>query len=238
MNDLTILYYTANTIPDVTGRRIRDNLLKVTGNQFPIISVSQKPINFGRNICVGEIGRSKYNCYKQILIGVKEVKTKYAACAEDDVLYSKDHFKNRPEDDVFLYDRNYWFAGNYFPFYWRLADVNKRGGMWGCISTAKTLLNNLTTRYDMYPTDPMAEKYDKSLQWGEPGIRDEQFGMKNNHKFIESDTPSIIFIHDESMGYKQLRYYHQYYGNPSPANTAYNLQSVGGIKKLWQTYWS
>lgn len=237
MNDLTILYYTANIIPDITGQRIRDHLLKVTKNQFPIISVSQKPLVFGQNICVGEIGKSKYNCYKQIFIGVREVKTKYVACAEDDTLYSKDHFMYRPDEVVFSYDRNYWLADR--DFYWRIEHISKRGGMWGCISATQTLLDNLTARYALYPTDPLfpASAYNKHLQWGEPGLADHIFGLKSKVEYVDSENPSVIFHHFEAMGSKQLRGWQRRYGEHKPENIAYNIEPFGGIKKLWETYW-
>ena len=77
VNDLTLLYYTANTVSDYCAKRVRRHLLEITKAQFPLVSVSQKPLNFGENICVGSIGKSYYNCYKQIFTGAKAVKTKY-----------------------------------------------------------------------------------------------------------------------------------------------------------------
>ena len=63
MNDLTILYYTANKIPEHFANSVRADLLRVTEKKIPIISISQKPITFGMNSCVGEIGASAYNVY-------------------------------------------------------------------------------------------------------------------------------------------------------------------------------
>jgi len=213
MNDLTILYYTANTIPEITGQKVRDYLLKVTENQFPIISVSQKPLNFGQNICVGLIGRSKYNCYKQILIGVKEVKTKYVACAEDDTLYAMDHFAYRPREGIFSYENNMWFAEE--NCFWRWENINNRSGMWGCIATTETLPN-------------------KFLFWGEPGYHDRLYGMQNRFAQFESENPTVVFRYRESMGgfkggRREVR---------TPENITYNLESFGGINKLWRSYWA
>ena len=73
MNDLTIIFYTANHISDYFMANIQKQLLKAIGDT-PIISVSHKPMKFGQNICVGEIGRSTYNLYKQVLIGAKYAK--------------------------------------------------------------------------------------------------------------------------------------------------------------------
>jgi len=73
MGDLTLLLATANLLPDETARRIRQALLYVTGNRYPVVSVSQRAIDFGSNICVGEIGASKYNAYWQLYIGAQAV---------------------------------------------------------------------------------------------------------------------------------------------------------------------
>ena len=235
MNDLTIIYYTANTIRDNTAAGVRDYLLKVTENKFPIISVSQKPINFGENICVGEIGKSKYNCYKQILIGVKEAKTKFVACAEDDTLYAKEHFEYRPPEGVFSYENNMWLAEE--KMYWRM-DTNDRGGMWGCIAETENLLINLTTRYAVYPTDPLVrtpEKKNKYLFWGEPGKHDGQFGMENRYELFESKNPTVVFTYRGSMGGYKSR---PYFTPRKPENVRYHLEPFGEINKLWNSYWS
>ncbi len=236
MKDLTILYYTASLIPDPSAGKIRDHLLKVTQNRLPVISVSQKPLNFGQNICVGAIGKSRYNVYKQILIGVRKVKTKYVACAEDDTLYSAEHFMSRPKEKMdFLYERNYWIVQS--NFYWRIADVNKRGGMWGCICATETILKNLTIRYSLYPTDP-APLHNRFLFWGEPGYYDHLYGMKNHISFTESKKPCVVFNHGESIGYKQTKHCPNREGQHNPENLTYNLEGFGGVSQLWKNYWS
>lgn len=70
-NNLTVVYYTSNWL-DTQNPYFLENtkkqLLTAIGD-LPLISVSQKPIAFGTNICVGEIGRSHLNLYRQILAG-------------------------------------------------------------------------------------------------------------------------------------------------------------------------
>ena len=105
--DLTVIYYTANYLNNRFADRVREQLIRVIG-QTPLISVSHKPMDFGENICVGDIGRSVYNIYKQVLIGARAAKTKYVATAEDDVLYSPDHYLYKPEPGTFAYDVNKW----------------------------------------------------------------------------------------------------------------------------------
>lgn len=231
MSDLTILLKTANQLNEGTAQKIRDYLLEVTENKYPIISVSQKPIKFGKNICVGEIGVSKHNSYKQILIGVREVETKYVACIDDDVLYAPEHFLHRPPDDTFSYEMNYWFAQPEKDYYWRVYDIEKRGGTWGLISNTKLLLDNLTQRFKIYPNPPS-----HSFVWGEPGINDRPYGMISKYERRWSKKPCVVFVHKISMGYNQLRKWHRRYGKPLPENKTESLEQFGNIKDLFANY--
>lgn len=106
----TIVYYTDNAIDSKLMALVRKNIINSADGK-PIISISQKPIDFGKNICVGNIGRSHLSLFKQILEGVKQVKTKYVALAEHDCFYTKEHFNwIPPTDDKFYYNVNHWFV--------------------------------------------------------------------------------------------------------------------------------
>jgi len=97
MEDLTVIYYTSNYLEEKNPyflENTKKQLLKAIGN-IPLITVSQKPTIIGNNctnICLGDIGRSHLNIYWQILQGCKAAKTKWVAMAEDDILYSEQHF--------------------------------------------------------------------------------------------------------------------------------------------------
>jgi hypothetical protein len=98
---ITVIYYTSNTENPDFENRIQKTLLENKGD-FPLISVSQKPLSLGENICVGDVGRSSFNQWRQVQIGLKFAKTKYVALAESDFLYPKEHFLFLPtEEDVF-----------------------------------------------------------------------------------------------------------------------------------------
>jgi hypothetical protein len=96
MDDMTIIYYTSNKEDKLFEKNIIQALLKIAG-EYPIISVSHKPMKLGRNICVGDIGTSDYNCRMQMLIGAREAKTKYICTAESDFLYTREYLDFRPE---------------------------------------------------------------------------------------------------------------------------------------------
>lgn len=95
--DATIIYYTSNREDPAFEERIIANLLKVCGN-LPIISVSQYPIKLGKNICVGDVGTSGFNMFRQVEIACKEAKTPFVISAEADCLYPPDYFEFRPKE--------------------------------------------------------------------------------------------------------------------------------------------
>jgi len=116
-NETTIIYYTSNRESTEFEKKITDNLLKNCGG-LPVISVSQKPIDLGINICVGDIGQSYLNEWKQVLIGLKEAKTRFCVSAESDCLYPPEYFNFIPprEDLVYRYGNVwvYWKRRNKF----------------------------------------------------------------------------------------------------------------------------
>jgi len=106
MQDRTIVYYTANAENPLFEERIREDLKKKAGD-IPIVSVSRKPIDFGTNICVGEVPISYTSEWKQLLLGLKEAKTRLCIAAEADCLYPPEYFTMTPEEDDMMYNYNH-----------------------------------------------------------------------------------------------------------------------------------
>jgi hypothetical protein len=105
----TILYYTSNREDPRFEGKIIQTLLENSGD-IPIISISQVPMNVGDNICVGDVGLSYVNEFRQILLGAKKATTEYVQYAESDFIYSKDYFNFEPSgEDAYLYD-NVWIV--------------------------------------------------------------------------------------------------------------------------------
>lgn len=98
----TIIYYTANREEERFERIIREQILRAAGG-LPIISVSQKPIDFGKNICVGDVGISNQNAHRQFQIGCEAAITEYVHAAESDTLYPSEYFKFVPDDLLHAY---------------------------------------------------------------------------------------------------------------------------------------
>ena len=117
-NDLTIIYITSNRENEYFESKIIETL-KESINGLPVVSVSQKPMNFGKNICVGDIGAKEENILKQLIIGAKEADTKFVTIGESDFLYPKEFFEFvPPRDDTFYYpDHVYIFWVHHSRFF-------------------------------------------------------------------------------------------------------------------------
>ena len=111
-----IIYYTGNfKAPKFTAKIA--SLLVHNSNGLPIISVSHQPMDLGTNICVGEVGKSYLNAYRQMLIGAQHSETDYLIFAEDDFLYPPEYFQFTPNGEDFYRSDNTWLVLNKGPFY-------------------------------------------------------------------------------------------------------------------------
>jgi len=115
----TILYYSANTADPIFEQRIIDDLKKKAGD-IPIVSVTQKPLDLGTNICVGIQPFSYTSEWKQVLIGLKAIKTKYVIAAESDCLYPPEYFAFNPPQERMMYNyKNIWIVWKRHPGFWQ-----------------------------------------------------------------------------------------------------------------------
>ena len=118
-DDVTIIYCSSNREYPQFEQRIRDNILAVT--DLPIVSVTQKPIDFGTNICVGDdIGVSGFNFFRQSLIACQNAKTRFVISAEADCLYPPDYFQFVPErDDKCYRSDNVYVMGQHRKYFFK-----------------------------------------------------------------------------------------------------------------------
>jgi hypothetical protein len=106
----TIIYLTDNSLDEELANLCRRKLTEAAGD-IPIVSVSQKPLDFGRNVCVGEIGRCWLSLYKQLLAGCEAIDEGWVVVAEHDCLYTSEHLNYTPDDaGVFWYNDNRWLV--------------------------------------------------------------------------------------------------------------------------------
>lgn len=101
----SILYYTDNQLNLKIARAVQNQLLKA---KLPITSVSLKPMSFGDNIHM-PLKRGYLTMSKQILAGLKQIKSDVVFFTEHDVLYHPSHFDFvPPKKDTYYYNTNVW----------------------------------------------------------------------------------------------------------------------------------
>jgi len=202
MRDLTILYVTSNTISDTFGRNLRHYLLQASAKQIAnIITVSKKPLDFGTNY-VFRGDRSHIGIYRDALIGAKQIRTKYMAFCEDDVLYSPAHFKYRPSKDTFAYNSNCWSLYTWI----RPALFNYKGARRNnctLICETKLYIETMEERFAFYkgvPEDQIPLK-----TWAEPGRYEGNIGLPiRATEYFNPDPPNIMFSHPEGLSMNNL----------------------------------
>lgn len=102
-----LVYYTDNRCEERIMTVCRNQLYKCCP-KWEIISVSQFPINFGKNI-VMDLPRCGASMYKQILAGLKESTVDVVYLIEHDVLYHPSHFSFvPPHKHRIYYNLNRW----------------------------------------------------------------------------------------------------------------------------------
>lgn len=197
MQDLTVIFYTANRIKPGFLKVVIDKLKKAAGDS-PIVSVSQKPLNLGKNICVGDLGQNVWNIYHQMLVGAKQAETKYVATAEDDCLYSRSHYHTLlPNDDEFTYNLNRWTMFTWKPPKFCFRNLRLLADQLIC--NRELLIDTLEERFAKYPSYI-------SLGWkerlfGEPGRKEHHLGLApRKTATFWSTVPNIRFCHEDSIG--------------------------------------
>lgn len=220
MNDLTILYYTANRLDNNVANRVRQYLLEVA-KDIPIISISHEPLDFGHNIHVGYLDYGTYSIYKQILIGAMCARTKYVVCCEDDAIYPEEHFLYRPRESTFEYNINKWWVNEDIFFHSRVPN------MIGCIAETELMVETLCKRFAKYPHELTPTELDG---WGEPGRKEDVIGIdKPSMDKFRTVSPIFALNHDSGSGGKRhLEPKHR---------VARRLDGFGTAKEIWDKFY-
>lgn len=182
----TILMLTDNSLSEDIAAPCRRILLREAGD-IPIVSVSQKPIDLGRNICVGEIGRSWLSLYRQILAGLEAIETENVVIAEHDCCYSHEHLSYQISDpEIFWYNANHWLVegpgGNHPELYGMYSYWPKRTALSQLICARDLLMES--TR-EVLGLLGHGLKVAQGLHfYGEPGVKSKQF----EKAFVEASS--------------------------------------------------
>lgn len=240
---ITILYYSDNTLDSHIEKKCVDQLL-VASEGKPIVSVTQKPMDLGTNICVGEIGSSWLNLYKQLKIATENATTKYVAMAENDCLYTAEHYNwVPPRDDVFYYNENCWFVqwgGNHpelngmYSTFW-----GERKALSQLICNRELLLADLTYKLELLDEHQWVKK--SLLFAGEPGvtrIKEAQKWAKSGKgvslmkfvdDYLQTQTSDVFRTELPNL---DIRHSGNFTGPKRGKNRTYDLKPWGDFKKF------
>ncbi len=146
-SDLTIIFLTANELPEGWAEFQKQTLLAAAGSH-DIITVSRKPLDWGVNL-IDKEPKTVSNIYWQMLRAAKAATTPFVAIAEDDTLYPYDHFNTfRPPLATFSYNINRlglftWGKPTYF---WKYRQSNST-----LLAPRLLLIEALEERYAKWP---------------------------------------------------------------------------------------
>lgn len=182
----TVIYLTDNSLAEPLATRCRE-LLRQAAGDIPIVSVSHRPVDLGKNICIGEQKRCWMTLYRQMLAGLAAVQTDTIAIAEHDVVYHPSHLRYEPPDaKVFFYNENCWLAqgpGSSHPELLGMFSYWPRRKALSQLVCRGALLQEATE--DVMRLLEMGLKVDRGLHWyGEPGCTSEQF----RKAFVEANS--------------------------------------------------
>lgn len=193
MQTKTIIYYTANTEDPKFEEKICKNILKQKCN-LPIVSVSQKPMDFGENICVGDVGHSDLNAFRQLLIGARTAKTPYIVSAESDFLYPENYFAFEPKGANLYRYRNVWIVFKHPRFYSYRRKKYSEGAQIGkreyIIKLLEEFLDGAPEWLDGVNSPP---RYDKN------GVVKDNLYQQTPFRYFGGEIPCISFKTGDGM---------------------------------------
>jgi hypothetical protein len=191
MADATIIYYTSNREDPAFEKRVQENLLSAARG-LPIVSVSQQPIDLGHNICIGDVGTSGFNMFRQVQIACEAATTDFVISAEADCLYPPDYFEFRPPTKNACYrDNNLYVMPDRRDFFFH----KKEGATHAQIVGRKYYLQILEKLFKEAPKWSVEEKNFPKERWRQNDIFDQIFYWQ---------SPNPVF---QIKTHKGMRYY-------------------------------
>jgi len=244
VTDLTILYTTDNALDKILAERCMEKLKEITDG-IQIVSVSQKPIDLGKNICVGDIGRSGISMERQLEAGLEVIDTEYVAIAEHDCIYDREHYDWRPPDKTnFWYNDNCWLLQYDNP---KFPDLNGQYSYW----PLRRVLSQMICGTDIYRkavqdrikviNDPDWIHHWPTGRMGEPGAADYKSMMKiSRHKELRHLRQHIknYIINYNAKDFKteipniDIRHGSNLTGPRRGRNRTFNLKPWGTMQEL------
>jgi hypothetical protein len=192
-----ILYYTDNCLNMRFAGAIRNKLVE-NSNGLHITSVSLKRMKFGDNFHISA-ERGYATMFKQILLGLENMKEDIVFFAEHDCLYSPDHFAFTPTNkNTWYYNGNYWFLRlkDGFSIHYNVSPLS------GLVVYRETAIAHFRERVKMI--EELGEEY-KPLHMGfEPFTNNRvDWQFKCPFEVFMPKNPNIDIAHSENATWKR-----------------------------------
>lgn len=200
-----IIYYTDNRLSEPIFTIVQRQILK-TG--LPIVSVSLKPIDFGKNIVL-DLKPGFLTMIKQITTALETSQASFVFFCEHDVLYPLSHFDfTPPKDNIFYYNANVWrwkYPDNLAITYDRLISLS------GLCVNRKFALNHYKKRMakikDLDWDKDTRHEPEWARKWGyEPGTKKIKRGgfSDDNFETWTSKDPIVDIRHGKTFSQSKV----------------------------------
>lgn len=178
-----IIYYSNNLIAAELMKSVQDTIAVTS---LEIISVTQQPIDFGKNIVVGKQPREPRSIFYQMLIACENTDADIVYMAEHDVLYGIGHFDFMPPDmsKTAYYDTNIYIKDSN-GYYRRQGNPLSM-----CVCPRIPLIENLRLRLDKIKHGEIIPKAEIAVHSWETGWIKKEYSC---------DNPSIDVRHNQNF---------------------------------------
>lgn len=186
-----VVYTTDSVVNPVLANGVRKRLKKVVG-PIPIISVSQEPCDFGKNIVIGTQPRCYRSIYDSLMRGLQEVPDEAIVyVCEHDVFYHPSHFAFLPPEKNTMYFNinRYYYHLNCDNF----AHARGRRAMSQCVGYKEAIVKHCQERIDSIKNDDNGIEL-SILKWDD---WEEQTNVKCVN--FESNRPNVDILHDSNF---------------------------------------
>jgi len=201
----TVIYYSSNREDPAFEQRVVSKLIENSGT-LPIVSVTQKPMKLGKNICVGDVGVSGFNMFRQVQIALENCETDFVISAEADCLYPPDYFEFTPEqDDVCYRDSNLYVMPDLRDYFF----YKKEGATHAQIIGRKYYQQRL---YDLFYGAPEWSPTEKNFpkeRWDKDDVFDkiEYFKTENPVFQIKTHKGMRYYTHSDRTPIPEIKYW-------------------------------
>jgi hypothetical protein len=234
-----IIYYTDNKLDQLKSDYMLNDLVRqhIKDSNLPIVSVSQKPIDFGENITL-PLESNAVSMVKQIIVALLASKEKYVFFCEHDVIYHPSHFEfTPPRDDTFYYNTNVWRCHPRRNICVTYDELRSLSGM--CVNR-ELALEHFIKRLDYIFKNGFHKELSRNPKWArimgyEPGKSPRNGGFSNDKMDDwRSEYPNLDIRHRLTMTIPKLSI--DQFNTPPKNWKQVTIDKVEGwdIKKLFQ----